>query len=81
LAELHPPALARHRPDPIQPGQSLEQRRNFRRHQQMQVALGKMRAQGAERRRKQHGVTEVFELQGKDFQSRTQTLKRKTLKR
>jgi hypothetical protein len=40
-----------------------------------------MRAQGAERRRKQHGVTEVFELQGKDFQSRTQTLKRKTLKR
>ena len=45
----------------------LEQRRDFLRHEQMQFAVGKMFAQGAERGREQHGVAKVFELQGEDF--------------
>ena len=49
--------------------QMLEQRREFLRHQQVQFAGGKMFAQGAEGRREQHRVTEVFELQGGFFQA------------
>ena len=76
LAETRPAALARHRPDRFRPGQLLEQRRNFPRYQQVQFAVREVTPQGAERRREQHGVTKVFELQSKDFQSRTQTLQR-----
>ncbi len=67
LAELRAPAPARHGPDPIEMWRMLEQRRDFLRHEQVQFAGGKMAAQGAERRRQQHGVAKVFELQGEDF--------------
>jgi hypothetical protein len=45
----------------------LEQRRDFRRHKQMQFRLREFLTERAERRRHQHGVAEVFELEGENF--------------
>ena len=45
----------------------LEQRRDFLGREQVDFRLRKMGAQGPERGRQQHGVAEVFELQGEDF--------------
>ena len=67
LAEARTPALAWHGPYSIQMRQMLEQRRDFLRHEQMKFAVGKMAAQCAECRREQHGVAEIFELEGEDF--------------
>ena len=47
----------------------LEQWRKFRWHEQMNFALRKLFAQGAQRGREQHGVAKVFELQRENFQS------------
>ena len=45
----------------------LEERRNFRRHKQMNFTLRKVFTKRAERWSHQHGVAEVFELQREDF--------------
>ncbi len=58
-------ASARPRLDPRK--KVLKQRRDFLRHQQVNFALRKIPAQGAERGCHQHGVAEVFELQREDF--------------
>ena len=60
-------ALARHGPDVVEPGQMLEQRRDFLRHEQVDFGLRKMSAQRPQRGRHQHGVAKVFELQRENF--------------
>ena len=45
----------------------LEQRRHFFGYEEVQLRAGQLFPQRAERRRHQHRVAEVFELQGEDF--------------
>ena len=69
LTELRLTTPTRHRPDSMKIRKPLEQRGNFRRHQQMQFAVGKVAVQGAKCRREQDGVTKVFELESENLQS------------
>ena len=67
LAQARASTPARHRPDAVKPGQMLENRRDFLRHEHVQFGVGEMFTERAERGREQHRVAKVFELDGEDF--------------